>query len=367
MMARNAALTNIEVRTAKDGSKSYRATIYDKRAKKYRRSSWSPLLGAAKSDRNSLLSLIEAGMLGDTDLTLCGATEVFMRGAEGGSIRNRSGDVFKPSVLASYRSSLDLHVLPVLGDKRLDTIRRKDIQTLVDRMMTHYKPSTVHNMVNPLRTIYRWAESADLLTLDPTVNLKLPAVRSERKISLDPKTVKAMIAALPSVYDRALWAAAFYSGLRAGELAALTWGDVTADSIEVRRSYDRRSKVDVLPKSRAGIRDVPMVPDLKAALAAMPSKLLGGLIFRGQRGGRLVPNSVYTRSRGAWQGTYPVLSLHQARHVAVSLWIASGIDAKACQTYAGHSSISTTLDIYTSLQPDHAESNVAKFAALLAA
>jgi integrase len=366
-MQRNAQLTNIEVRTTKDGSKSYRACVYDKHAQKYRRSSWSPLLGTAKSARNSLLSLIEAGVLGDTDLTLSAAVEVFMRGAESGAIRNRSGDVFKPSAIESYKSSLDLHVLPALGGKRLDAIRRKDIQKLIDAMMVRYSASTIRNMVNPLRTIYRWAEGADLLSVDPTVNLRLPAVRSERKVSLDPTTVKAMIAALPDRYDRALWTAAFYSGLRAGELAGLVWSDVTADSIEVRRSYDRGTKMDVAPKSRAGVRDVPMVADLKAALNAMPSRPLGGLVFRGRKGGRLVLNSAYTRSRRAWEGTYPVLSLHEARHVAVSLWIASSIDAKACQTYAGHSSIATTLDIYTSLQPDHAESNVAKFAALLAA
>jgi integrase len=366
-MSRNAALTNIEVRTTKDGSKSYRACLYDKHAQKYRRSSWSPLLGTAKSARNGLLSLIEAGLLGDTDLTLSGATEVFLAGAESGAIRNRSGDKFKPSAIESYKSSLDLHVLPALGGKRLDAIRRKDVQKLIDAMNQTYSASTIRNMVNPLRTIYRWAEGADLLSVDPTVNLQLPAVRSERKVSLDPLVVKAMIAALPSVYDRALWTAAFYSGLRAGELAGLTWDDVTATNLEVRRSYDRGSKMDGLPKSRSGVRDVPMVPALRDALDAMPSKPLGGLIFRGRKGGRLVLNSVYTRSRRAWEGTYPTLSLHEARHVAVSLWIASGIDAKACQTYAGHSSIATTLDIYTSLQPDHAESNVAKFAALLAA
>ena len=39
-------------------------------------------------------------------------------------------------------------------------------------------------------------------------------------------------------------------------------------------------------------------------------------------------------------------SLHALRHTAVSNWIAAGMNAKAVQERAGHSSITVTMDVY---------------------
>lgn len=46
------------------------------------------------------------------------------------------------------------------------------------------------------------------------------------------------------------------------------------------------------------------------------------------------------------------VEFHEARHTASSLCIAAGVDAKALQTYVGHSSITTTFDRYGHLMPD---------------
>ena len=42
----------------------------------------------------------------------------------------------------------------------------------------------------------------------------------------------------------------------------------------------------------------------------------------------------------------PYLTLHGLRHTAVSLMIAGGVHAKAIADFVGHSSISTTMDVY---------------------
>jgi hypothetical protein len=55
--------------------------------------------------------------------------------AAAGAVRNRSGDVYKPSALRGYEQALRLRVLPALGAIRLDEIRRGDIQALVDRLL----------------------------------------------------------------------------------------------------------------------------------------------------------------------------------------------------------------------------------------
>jgi integrase len=42
---------------------------------------------------------------------------------------------------------------------------------------------------------------------------------------------------------------------------------------------------------------------------------------------------------------------HECRHTLASLMIAAGVNAKALQTFMGHSSITTTLDTYGHLMP----------------
>ena len=46
---------------------------------------------------------------------------------------------------------------------------------------------------------------------------------------------------------------------------------------------------------------------------------------------------------------------HALRHFAISCWIASGLDPKTVQTFAGHSSLQVTMDRYGHLFPseDH--------------
>jgi Phage integrase family len=45
------------------------------------------------------------------------------------------------------------------------------------------------------------------------------------------------------------------------------------------------------------------------------------------------------------------ITLHECRHTCASPMVAAGVNAKALQTFLGHNSITTTLDIYGHLMP----------------
>jgi integrase len=82
------------------------------------------------------------------------------------------------------------------------------------------------------------------------------------------------------------------TGMRIGEVIALEWGDVDADRIHVRRRY-YRGRLDT-PKSRYGVRSVPITPELGRALwqlrAAAPSPHDVALVFPNTRPRRPQPN-----------------------------------------------------------------------------
>src|SRR5207248_2061399 len=109
------------------------------------------------------------------------AAAALVAGMEDGTVRNRSGDRYKPSVIRAYELSLRLHVLPHMGPVKLAQLRRRDVQALADRLLTAGQdPSTVRNSIKPLGVICRRAMRDGQLLVNPCMDLDLPAVRGRR-------------------------------------------------------------------------------------------------------------------------------------------------------------------------------------------
>lgn len=155
--------------------------------------------------------------------------------------------------------------------------------------------------------------------------------------------------------DRALWAMAMYAGLRMGELRALQWDDVDLEAgvIRVTRSWDPVAG-PVAPKSRAGVRVVPIASDLRRELIALRLRRpdTSGLVFGRSAVQPFEPKSITSRAKRVWEraGLEPI-GPHECRHTFASLMIAAGVNTKALSTYMGHASITITLDRYGHLMP----------------
>jgi integrase len=311
-----------------------------------------PTLAEARRWRHDAASQADRGALrAPTRLTLSDAATGWLEGARAGSIRTRSGDAYKPSAIRGYEEALRLRVLPDLGGHRLADIARRDVQALVGRMLAEgLSPSTIRNSILPLRAIFR--HHRDDVPINPTAGLDLPAVRGVRDRVADPVEAEALLAALEP-RDRALWATALYAGLRLGELRGLGWGDIDLAEglIRVQRSWDAREG-EISPKSRAGVRRVPMIPELRDLLVEHRLDHPGdGLVF-GADGRPFNPTSVAQRAKRAWQAArLDPITLHECRHTFASLMIAAGVNAKALSTFLGHSSVTITFDRYGHLFP----------------
>jgi integrase len=334
---------------------SYEAWVFSAReGKKIRRT--FPTLAAAKGWRADATVALQKGTLrSPSKLTLREAGEAWLKGAKGGQIRTRSGDRYKPSALRGYEAALRGRVLPDLGGAKLSAIQRADVQDLADRLLASgLDPSTIRNTLMPLRAIYRRALARGEVAVNPTTGLELPAVRGRRDRVASADEAAKLLAALPEA-DRALWATAFYAGLRRGELLALRWEDVdlAAGVIRVERAWDVKVGV-VEPKSRAGRRSVPIAAALRDYLLEhkLRSRRSEGLVFG--RSGEIPfePVSLRARTLSAWRAAgLESISLHEARHSFASLMIAAGVNGKALSSYLGHSSIAITLDRYGHLMP----------------
>ena len=96
-------------------------------------------------------------------------------------ILDRSGKPYKPKTVRGYEHSLDTYIYPLLGSRKVSSLRRVDIQGFVEEMRAlGAAPSTVHNRLDPLRVIVRRSVDNDELLVDPCARLKMPVVRSAR-------------------------------------------------------------------------------------------------------------------------------------------------------------------------------------------
>lgn len=98
-----------------------------------------------------------------------------------------------------------------------------DWPAVAELVASGLSPSTVQCSLLPLRAMYKRAISLDELSVNPTTGLRLPAIRGGRDRIVTLAQAAALIDALPTAHDRALWGTALYGGLRRGELLGLPW------------------------------------------------------------------------------------------------------------------------------------------------
>lgn len=343
-------------------SPSYQAHVWSARDGRRIRKTFATATEAKAWRAEALVALRRGTMRARPTETLRETWETWLEGALVGAIRNRSGDTYKPSVLRGYETSMRLRVLREFGGARLGDLTRLDVQDLADRMLASgCDPSTIRNTLNPLRALYRRAVARGDVAVSPVTGVELPSVRGRRDRVASPSEAAALIGAVRAD-DRAVWATAFYAGLRLGELLALRDEDVDLDAgvIRVERSWDPHVGV-IEPKSRAGRRAVPIVAALRPHLAARKLRRgRAGSFFFGGRERPFNRNALVNRANSAWRGAgLSPIGLHECRHTFASILIAAGVNAKALSTYLGHSSIQITLDRYGHLMPGNEDEAVA--------
>jgi integrase len=361
---------------------TFRAWVYDARSHQKIAKAF-PTLAAAKRWRTDALSDVQRGKLAPpSKRTLRDAWESWYSGATSSppTVRSRSGTPYKPSVLRGYAADMRIYVLGDLGALRLSEVRRRDLQGVIDRLLGKgLSPSKIRNVVMPLRALYRHALQRDEVDVNPTANLHLPSGLGVRDRVASVDEAEALFVALPES-DRALWATAFYAGLRLGELQALRHEDVDLDQsvIHVRHGWDAKEG-EIEPKSRKSKRDVPIMGALDGYLRAHQDGTGRGghdLFFGATASRAFTPSHMRNRALGSWAATAvgsfltgrPVpfylapIGFHELRHSCVTFMHEAGLSLEDIGDLVGHSSTYMS-DRYRHLRDDRRDHHSAKLEA----
>ena len=150
-----------------------------------------------------------------------------------------------------------------------------------------------------------------------------------------------------------------YTGLRKGEALALTFADIDrkAGVIRVTKSvYHEGDRPHIkLPKTAAGIREVPILDPLKKWLPKKGAH--GDYIFSDDGGKTPLTNRRYLTLWGRYaKETGIECTAHQLRHSYATMLFECGIELKDAQDLLGHSTAAMTQDIYTHIRDSRKKS-----------
>lgn len=193
----------------------------------------------------------------------------------------------KPSVARKYATSLGLHILPVLGDHRLDRLEPSDVQAYVhDRVGAKAAGNTVLNELRLLRAIARDSMADGSAPRNWADRVKPPAVAAyteDHPNLLQAGELRALLAAVPKPWLPIVTMMAF-TGLRWGEASALRWEDLdlARGLVKVRRSNWKGRALT--PKTERSVRTVPLPVELGAVFATVPKRRRRGWLFPTKEG-----------------------------------------------------------------------------------
>lgn len=150
---------------------------------------------------------------------------------------------------------------------------------------------------------------------------------------------------------------AMYTGIRIGELCALTWEDVDLKKgiLTIRGTMQRiqyyeeglHTQVSVsLPKSVSSMRKIPLPAFLLEHLQSCKTPKTG-YIIKGKQKAYAEPRTVQYRFASILNKCgIEIFNFHKLRHVFASKCLQQGFDIKTLSELLGHSSVQTTMNIY---------------------
>ena len=272
----------------------------------------------------------------------------------------------RPSSVARDDSYLRTHVLPGFGNRDLAEITTWDIQEWISGLGERLAPGSIHKVVGVLSKLMGAAMAAGLIEANPCKGVVLPRIESTEARFLTPTEVHRLDQVIGETAPH--WAELVPllvdTGLRIGEAAALTVGDVDLDggSIRVHRNLvEVRGHIHLgAPKSRHGVRTVPMLTESTAdRLRARIDRLRltdSDPMLGATAGGYMRPSLLRSRVfRPAMRrsGIEGRVTPHTLRHTAIALWIAAGVaDPYKLSRWAGHRDPGTIYRIYGHLLPE---------------
>lgn len=287
------------------------------------------------------------------------------------------GGNLAPSTFASYNRIVNTHLIPGLGGIELLKLQPLQIQTYYSRKLKGGRadgkgglsPRSVQYHHTVLREALQHAVKWQMLHRNPADATEPPRPQKAEIHPLEPDQLDKLLSVADGHKDKWLYMFAAYSGLRQGEILALTWSAVGIDEKKpyariqqtvgyingegfifrpIGKTKKSRREIALLDKAVYALRQRKK-QQLEEKLSAAPGEYQkSDLIFTDWLGRPLDPSGLTRRFKHlATKTGFPGVRFHDLRHTFATMMLKLGIHPKIVQEMLGHETISITMDTYS--------------------
>lgn len=286
----------------------------------------------------------------------------------------------KPSTQTLYESIYRVYI----RDCELINIKVKDIsivaiqrfyKNLLDAGTTPYTIRSIHKLIAPC---IRYAYNNDMIIKDFSRAIELPKNHILKQEEVQPLTVEEQqifVQAIKNNKYEMLFTVALYSGLRQGELIALTWDDINFNEGYIDVNKTMAEVVDSSPEGRGKIKQTIQTPKTKCSIRKVniplsvvelllkykeiQKKELSeyrylsrfkdyNLVFCNKYGNYISPRALREEFKNVLKNSnIAPRKFHNLRHTYATRLFELGENPKTVQKLLGHSKLTVTMDTYT--------------------
>lgn len=266
----------------------------------------------------------------------------------------------KKSTFSAYVLLTENHLLPAFGDQY--EVSETDVQQFVlEKLESGLSKKTIKDILIVLKMILKFGAKNKWISYEP-FDIQYPTVRENQSIEVLSRTHQKKI--MHYIQEHFTFRnlgvlICLSSGMRIGEICALTWEDIDTDNgvIHIRKTIQRiyviedgTRRTELLmdtPKTKNSIREIPMSKDLLRMLKPI-KKIVNSSFF-------VLTNDEKPTEPRTYRSFYknllkhldiPEIKFHGLRHSFATRCIESNCDYKTVSVLLGHSNISTTLNLY---------------------
>ena len=301
----------------------------------------------------------------------------------------------KPSTLTNYKYMFRNYVQDSFGLKKLADVRYSDVKSFYNSLIKekNFKPNSMEIINTILHPVFTLAVRDGYIRTNPTDRVMREIKQSHNwekpkrhALTVEQQTAFISYVANSETYNHwlPLFTTFLGTGCRVGELIGLRWEDCDFDNDVIsinhnliyRQTENGNCEMSITtPKTSAGCRTIPMLPEVKKAiLTERKNQMLNGFstteidgykgfIFVNRYGyvhNPMTINRAIVRIYKAYnleevenakkEKREPVLiphfSVHNLRHTFCTRFCENETNIKVIQEIMGHSDISTTMNIY---------------------
>jgi len=314
----------------------------------------------------------------------------------------------------NYKYMYEQFVKPDFGESKIGELKRTDVRAFYNMLYDtrKLKVNTIDSLHTVLHQVLQLGVEDDYLRYNPSDDALKELKKAHNKDGAAKKK-KALTKAEQELFEKFMvdhpqfghWFPIFevmmWTGMRTSEITGLRWCDIDFENniISVNHNlvyYDKRSdqrctfSVHEIPKTKAGLREIPMLPRVKEAFLREKAYqeetgISCTVVIDGYTDFVFVNRFGHTQHQGTLNKalkrmirdcnyevldkkkgkkevvTLPNFTNHSLRHTFTTRMCEANVNLKAMQDILGHADAETTLQIYAECTKDLKHSEIISF------